>query len=345
MKDTHHLLNTLYVTRPGLILKLRGETIRIEEDGKKILQVPFHHLTAIVVFGWSSVSAGLIYKCAETGIGLVWLSRSGRFQARISGPVAGNVLLRQEQYRTLDNQEKAILAARAFVAGKIRNCRQSVLRSARDLGEPCATALRHTGKRLKALLDRARTAPNVEILRGAEGEAARAYFGTLGQMIQGDDPKLRFSGRNRRPPRDPVNALLSFLYTLLAQDCVSGLETVGLDPAAGFLHALRPGRPALALDLMEEFRPVLADRLALTLLNRRQLTADDFNVREGGSVIMRDEARKKLVVAYQKRKKAEVSHPLLKSKIPLGLAPHLQARLLARWLRGDVEHYVPYIHK
>jgi len=341
------LLNTLYITSEHAYAHLDHDNVRVEVDGETKLQVPLHHLGALACFGEVLISPSLLSRCAEDGRSVAFFSYSGRFQCRLEGPVSGNVLLRRAQHQTLDQPEKAAGIARAIVAGKIQNCRHSLLRGAREAQlEPDAEALRSAARDLSRLLFSLGQSGDLDQIRGFEGEAARTYFGVLDLMVRTDDREaFAMSGRSRRPPRDRMNALLSFLYAVLLNDCRSAAEGVGLDPQIGYLHMLRPGRPGLALDLMEELRPVLADRLALTLVNRRQITRDDFREREGGAVEFTDDGRKQLIVSYQKRKQDEVQHPVLREKLPLGLVPHVQARLLARHLRGDLEHYQPFIYR
>jgi CRISPR-associated protein Cas1 len=342
----HQLLNTLFVMTQGAYLHLDHETLKVEVDGTTQLQVPLHHLGGVVCFGNVLVSPFLIHRCAEDGRSLVFLSHSGRFRARVEGPVSGNVLLRRAQHVAYTDPSKPTSIARNIVAGKIRNARQVILRGAREANsaediaplEMCARSLRRSLNSLEASTD-------LDQIRGLEGDAARTYFGVLDRLVREDRKAFRLQGRSRRPPRDRMNALLSFLYTLLLSDCIAAAEGVGLDPQVGFLHALRPGRPALGLDLMEELRAVLADRLALTLINRRQVTHKHFQLRPGGAVYLSEEGRKEVVVAYQKRKQDEVQHPVLEQKVPFGLVPHLQARLLARYLRGDMEQYLPFLYR
>ncbi len=342
----HQLLNTLYITTEGAYLHIDHETLKIDVERKTKLQVPIHHIGGVVCFGNVMVSPAAIHRCAEDGRFLVFLSRNGRFKARVEGPVSGNVLLRCAQHEAMANADKTLSIARNFVAGKIQNTRQVVLRGSREAKTDAdATALRETADLLGRAVMRLPSCDNLDALRGIEGESARNYFATFSHMIRGDRETFALNGRNRRPPRDPINALLSFLYALLMTDCVAAAEGVGLDPQMGFLHALRPGRAALALDLMEELRSVLADRLALTLINRRQVSAKDFVDRPGGAVHLGDDGRKEVITAYQKRKQEEITHPTLNQKMPLGLVPHIQARLLARVLRGDMEEYVPFLYR
>lgn len=340
------LLNTLYVTSEGAGLRKDGENLVVELDGIERTRIPFHMLHGLVVFGAVYLSPPLIQACAAGGITITLLDRSGRFQARVEGPVSGNVLLRRAQYRASDHPSEIV---RSLLLGKIANQRAVIMRSAREHGEPLeghGTPLADAADRLgRAMRRTAALEADVDALRGLEGEAASVYFGVFNCLIRAPDPERWFNGRSRRPPLDPMNALLSFLYTLLTHDCRSAAEAVGLDPAVGFLHRDRPGRPSLALDLMEELRPVLADRLALSLINRRQIVADDFETREGGGVCLTDKGRRTVLKAWQERKKDVRRHPFLGEAAPLGLVPYLQAQLLARHLRGDLDAYPPWFWK
>ena len=337
------LLNTLYLTLPGY-LHLDNDTLRFEVERETRLRVPLHHLGAVVCFGDVLVSPAAMARLANEGKTLVLLNAYGRFQARLEGAVSGNILLRQAQFRLADQPEFCLRQAKAMIAGKLKNSRYVLLRGARDSHQTAdAEALREAAQALAANLRALESAPDLNAVRGLEGEAARRYFAAMGYLLR---PELRRdftpNGRSRRPPRDRMNALLSFLYSLLMNDCRSALETVGLDPQLGLLHAVRPGRAALALDLMEEFRALLADRLALTLVNRGQLKADDFMLRPGGAVQLQDDARKTVILAYQTRKQETTEHPLHKQAVPIGLLPHVQARGLARVLRGEDADYLPY---
>lgn len=340
------ILNTLYVTITNAYLHLENDTVRIDVEREKRLQVPLHHLGSIVCFGNTMLSPALMHRLADNGIALVLLDSNGRFKARLEGPVSGNILLRRAQHGKADDAKFTLNTSRNCIAGKIKNCRQVLLRGAREAANDedrarLSRAVDDLAASLRALPD----APNLDTLRGIEGEAARQYFASFNTLIRGNAREyFVFDGRNRRPPRDAANALLSFLYALMMNDCRSALETVGLDPQLGFLHAVRPGRAALALDLMEEFR-ALADRLALTLINRGQLGATDFAMREGGAVLLEATGRKTVLVAYQERKQEEVTHPLLERSIPIGLLPFLQARFLARTIRGEMESYLPFISR
>jgi len=341
------LLNTVYVTTEGASLRKDGENLVAEVDGAERARVPLHMLGSVVAFGAIYLSPALMGACAAAGITLVLLDRVGRFQARIEGPVSGNVLLRRAQYRMSDAPDDIV---RGFVLGKIANQRAVLMRGLRDYGaelsaedgerivtasERLAKILRHVGF----------TKLCTDEMRGAEGEAANLYFGVFDLLIRVPDSELRFRGRSRRPPLDAMNALLSFLYTLLTHDCRSAAESVGLDPAVGFLHRDRPGRPSLALDLMEELRPVLADRLALSLVNRRQVQPKDFETRDGGAVWLTDDGRRTVLAGWQERKKQERRHPFLEENAPLGLVPYLQAQLLARHLRNDLDAYPSWFWK
>lgn len=342
---SHTLLNTLYVMTAGSYLHLDNDTVRIEIERTTKLRVPLHHLCAIVCTGDILISPALLGRCAESGIGMTLLDRNGRFRARVEGPVSGNVLLRQAQHEHARDAGRALALARNLVAGKLRNSRTVLQRGAREAkSDQDRLALDASVLKFDASLRALAVVEDIDALRGVEGEAARGYFEALTFVLRADARgDFAMQGRSRRPPRDRFNALLSYLYTLLTHDCRSALETVGLDPQIGFLHAVRPGRPALALDLMEEFRSVLADRLCLTLINRGQLKADDFRIAEGGAVLMQDDARRAVAIAWQEKKQETLAHPLLDAEIPLGLLPHIQARLLARTLRGETDGYLPFL--
>ncbi|MBF6598897.1 MAG: type I-C CRISPR-associated endonuclease Cas1 [Dehalococcoidia bacterium] len=336
--------NTLYVTTAGASLRLDHGTVRVEVDGVTTLRVPLLRLAGIVCFGAINVSPWLVERCADDGRSIVLLDRTGRFHARIEGTTKGNVLLRRAQHLALSDGARPTAIARQMVAGKLQNSRHVLLRAARDTTDDGDRAvLVRAGAFLTDGLTRLRDATELNVVRGIEGDAARTYFGAFGAMVREDRATFAPRGRTRRPPRDPINALLSFLYALLRAECESGLEGVGLDPQVGYLHALRPGRPALALDLMEEMRPILCDRLALTLVNRRQLRAAAFRTLPGGAVYLGDEGRREVLAAWQKRKHEEVEHRVMRQKVPLGVLHHVQARLLARHLRGDLEHYPPFV--
>lgn len=342
-------LNTLYVTTDGAWLRKEGENAVMEVAGKEQARAPLHMIGSLVCIGRVLVSPKLMGHCAAQGISICFLDRNGRFLARVEGPVSGNVLLRCEQHRLTDGDACAEVV-RSTLIGKVHNQRTVIRRALRDhgegLAEASATALRSTEAVLTRVLRRLSAEVDVDVMRGIEGEAAAAYFAVFDALIRKTgEPRFRFECRSRRPPLDEVNALLSFLYTLLLHDCRSALETVGLDPAVGFLHRLRPGRPSLALDLMEEFRPMLADRLALSLINRRQLMLTDFETLPSGAVSLKHEPRKSVIKAYQERKQMEIRHHFLEELTTVGMLPQLQAQLLARFLRGDLDGYPPFLWK
>ncbi|MFZ5587056.1 MAG: type I-C CRISPR-associated endonuclease Cas1c [Thermodesulfobacteriota bacterium] len=339
-----HLLNTLYVTSQGAYLAREGETVVVRLDGQERLRVPIHTLGGVVCFGQVGASPALMGLCGERGVSLSFLSENGRFLARVQGAVAGNVLLRREQYRRADDQDAATALARAVVAGKLMNARTVLLRAARqDEGPDGADAIAAAGRELAGRLRELERAESLETVRGVEGEAARVYFDVFDHLVRAQKEGFFFRARSRRPPLDNLNALLSFVYTLLMHDVAAALEGVGLDPAVGYLHRDRPGRKSLALDLMEEFRPFLADRLALSLVNRQQVRASGFTASASGGVTMDSDTRKTVLVAYQERKREELTHPFLGEKLALGLVPHVQALLLARHLRGDLDAYPPFV--
>lgn len=342
----YELLNVLYVLTQGAYLSVDHDTVRVEVEGETRLRLPLLRLSGIVVFGRVLLSPYLIHQCAEEGRSVVWLGYYGRYKAQVQGPTRGNVLLRRAQHLALSDADHPWQLARQIVAAKLQNSRSLLLRAARDAFAPAdRMALAATAERMADVLVRLRETRDLNTVRGAEGEAARAYFVVFDRMIRADSRALGPKGRTRRPPRDPVNAALSFLYALVRSECTSALESVGLDPQVGYLHALRPGRPALALDLMEEFRPVLADRLVLTLFNRRQLRAEHFEDLPGGAVHLTEAGRKAVLTAYQRRKEEAVRHRVVQQKVPVGLIPHVQARLLARHLRGDLADYPPFIYR
>lgn len=333
------LLNTVYVQIQGSYLHLDHDTLKVEADGGLKLQVPLHHLGGIVMFGNVLLSPFLLHRCARDGRGVAWFDTYGRFQARLSGPVSGNVLLRQAQHRALDSPEQTLYLAQRFVESKLKNTKVVLQRAIRERGE--TPALEAALVEQKSALRKLSRTASLDKVRGLEGQAAATYFAAFGELIL--TKEFTFNGRVKRPPRDPVNALLSFLYSLLTVDCASALEGIGLDPQMGYLHALRPGRPALALDLAEEFRAWWIDRLSLALLNRKQLNPKHFVERPGGAVHLNEQGRREVLTAYQKRKQETVRLPLFKEAVPIGLIPHVQARLLARYLRGDLPEYPPFI--
>lgn len=341
------LLNTIYITTEGASLRKDGENLVAEVEQTERARVPLHMLASVVVFGAIYISPSLIGACAAAGITIVLLDRNGRFAARIEGPVSGNVLLRRTQYAVSDKPDEIV---RSLVLGKVSNQRSVLMRALRDYGSSYAEqdrlAIVAATDRLAQILRRVELKDeNCELMRGSEGEAANVYFSVFDHLIRVSEPEMRWRGRSRRPPLDPVNALLSFIYTLLTHDCRSACESVGLDPAVGFLHRDRPGRPSLALDLLEELRPALADRLVLSLINRRQVGPTNFETRDGGAVLLTDDARKTVLSAWQERKKEERVHDFIEEKIPLGLVPYVQAQMLARHLRGDLDAYPPWFWK
>lgn len=338
-----HLANVLYITTPESYLSLDGENVVIKKDEHTSTRLPLHNLENIVCFTWAGVSPALMEACAERSIGLTFLTPGGRFQARVSGRVRGNVLLRRQQYRVAEDEAKRVPLAAAFLIGKVYNSRKVVERGLRDHGLLVdKDALSRASASLKETLQALSACEDIAGLMALEGRAARVYFGVFDHLILHQKEDLRFEERSRRPPLDNMNSLLSFLYILLTNEIVSALEGVGLDPYVGFLHTDRPGRPSLALDLMEELRPVFADRLALTLVNRKQITGKGFTRKESGGILMDDDTRKTVITAWQERKKEEIVHPFLKERIPFGLIPHVQALLLARHLRGDLDAYPPF---
>ncbi len=337
-----HLLNTLYINLDGAYIARDGETLDIRQEGKSLRKFPIHLFESVVCFGRVGLSPGAMDLCAEHGVAVSFMSVYGRFVARLSAPVRGNVFLRRQQYRWADDQEKSAVVARAMIAAKIANSRAVLQRAARDQkdAKTYAQAVANLAAQLRAIQEQQMS---LEALRGIEGDSAGEYFGCFDAMILNEKDAFFFHGRNRRPPTDRVNALLSLGYSLLAADVTSALETVGLDPCVGFLHRDRPGRPSLALDLMEELRAYLVDRFVLSLINLRKLKADDFDTRENGAVSLTDAARKEVFLqSWQTRKQEEITHPYLNEKIPLGLLPYVQATLLARAVRGDLDGYAPF---
>lgn len=338
------LLNTLYVTAEDAWLRKDGANVVVEIEGTEKMRVPVHLLGSIACFSRPGLSPALLGFCAAEGVGVSLHTPTGRFLARVEGPQTGNVLLRRAQHAHTFDEQSALPTARAIIAAKATNQRAVLSRALRDgAHEGDAAPLDDATRRLKDAARLALTAANLDEARGREGEGANAYFGVFDALIRRPEPELTFKGRSRRPPLDASNAVLSFLYALLAQECRSALEGVGLDPQMGFLHRDRPGRPSLALDLMEEFRAPMADRTCLTLFNRRQLGPSDFRAEPNGAVLLSEDARKTVLVAWQERKKTELTHAFLGEKIPLGLCPHVQAQLMARWLRGDLDGYPPFI--
>lgn len=337
------LLNTLYVSTQGIYLRREGETVVAEKDRAVVLRLPVHTLSGIVCFGNVLCSPFLLGLCAERGVHVSFLSEHGRFLSRVTGGVSGNVLLRVAQMKASFDPGRACDLAKSFVAGKILNSRTVLMRRLRDHGEN--EQGRRAVSRLANIVLRLKSARDVDTVRGLEGEAANTYFGAFNSLLVSQEGAFSIKERNRRPPRDPMNALLSFLYTVLAHDCAGALESVGLDPQVGFLHALRSGRPSLALDLMEEFRAFLVDRLAATLVNLNQINAKGFKTSDSGAVEMGDDTRKLILTEWQNRKRETLVHPFLNEKVEIGLLPYVQALLLARHLRGDLDAYPPFLAK
>jgi CRISPR-associated protein Cas1 len=339
-------MNTLYVMAKGATLRRDGLTIQVLVDRKVQMSVPIHHLQSVAVFGGVRMTAPVLGLCAERGVAVSFLTCSGRLLARVDAPNQGNVLLRRAQYRMADQPECTRRLAQAFIAGKLQNARNLCVRGARETDE-CddAAKLRRIAGQLAGSVESLASAASLDVVRGIEGEAARNYFGGLTHLFRQPQPAFQMNGRTRRPPRDRMNALLSFIYSLLTHDCVAAAASAGLDPSVGYLHCDRSGRPGLALDLMEEFRPYLADRLAVTLVNRQQVKAEGFIEREGGSIEMTDATRRTVVREYQARKRDSIHHPVIDRKVLVGLLPSLQARILARVLRGDLPDYLPCIPK
>jgi CRISPR-associated protein Cas1 len=336
------LLNTLYITTPGTYLSREGETILVNQNDETVLQLPIHTISAIMCFGSTGASPSLMSLCAEHRVNLTFFSISGKYLARVVGPVTGNVLLRRTQFRKADNTDFCTNIAKNIVLAKIANCRTLLLRAARDNQIP---SLQLAAEDLKSHLIGLSGNHCIETIRGKEGDAARTYFSVFDHLITTQKENFVFHERSRRPPLDNVNAILSFVYTLLAHDIVSALEGVGLDPAVGFFHCDRPGRKGLALDLMEELRPFIADRLVLSMINLKQIQANGFEKTVSGAVLMTDETRKKVLTEYQKKKQEEIKHPFLNETVAIGLLPHIQSMLLARYLREELDEYPPFIFR
>lgn len=334
--------NTLFVTTQGAYLSKERETLLVRVEGKTRLRLPIHTIGNVVCYGQVSCSPAAMGFCAERGVTLTFMTERGRFLARVEGPISGNVLLRRRQYRVSDDLHQAAEVARMVVVGKIANSRVVLQRHLRDHVAAANSGISGAIKRLANIVEKAREPLGLDQVRGLEGEAARVYFGVFDGLVVAQRDHFKFQRRSRRPPLDPINALLSFLYAVLLNDVRSACESVGLDPSVGFLHRDRPGRPSLALDLMEEFRALIADRLVLTLINRQQVSSKGFLTTETGGVVMDENTRKGVLVAYQKRKQAEVTHHFLDEKITIGLLPQIQGRLLARYLRGDLDSYPPF---
>lgn len=340
------LLNTLFVTSEDIYLSLEGENVLANREKEVIARYPLHTLQTIVSFSYSGASPALMGACAQRGIGLAFCTPRGRFLARVCGESSGNVLLRREQYRIADDSQRSCEIARNMIFGKLSNGASSIQRTLRDHAPRVADCgLEDAARKVKELLPLVLEVSDLEALRGLEGVGAAAYFGVFDHLLLNRKEDFFFHGRNRRPPLDRVNAMLSFAYSLLAHDCASALESVGLDAYVGFLHRDRPGRESLALDLMEELRPCMADRFVLTLVNNRVIKPEDFQVQDSGAVLLTDEGRKKFLKAWQERKRDILTHPYLNEKMSWGLIPYVQALLLARYIRGDLDAYPPFLWK
>lgn len=340
------LLNVLYVTSPDSYLAKDGENVVVQVDGKEKIRLPIHTLEGIVSFGYTGASPALMALCTKNGVGLSFCTEHGKFLARVNGEIQGNVLLRKKQYRVADNDAEALKIAKNCIQAKILNSRSVIQRGLRDHSQNIKTEeIELVSKNLLNSLKNIEEINNADVLRGIEGDAAKNYFSVFDELILKQKDDFFMNSRNKRPPRDLVNALLSFLYTMLAHEVQTALEAVGLDPYVGFFHKDRPGRVSLALDLMEELRPVFADRMALSLINRNQITSKGFTVKENGAVLMDDNTRKEVLTNWHKRKQEELVHPFLQEKIKLGLVPYAQAMLLARHLRGDLDGYPAFIWK
>ncbi len=340
------LLNTLYITTPDRYLSLDGENIVISADRKEIGRIPLHNLERIMAFGSAGASPALMGKCVSEHRELVFLSRSGKFLARVEGEVNGNVLLRRKQYRIADDPAQSLEIARNMIAAKLYNSRWTLERTVRDHPMRIDTELfRSKSQYLKQAINTAAAAQDHDTLRGIEGEAASVYFSVFDAMILQQKDDFHFDGRSRRPPLDRVNAMLSFAYALCTGMCTSALETVGLDPYVGFMHTDRPGRRSLALDLVEEFRALMCDRFVLTMINKRLIAPQHFTLREDGAVLLNEEGRRAFLTAWQNRKDDEIRHPFLDEKVQWGMLPYAQALLLARYLRGDLDAYPPFLWK
>ncbi|MCF0186114.1 MAG: type I-C CRISPR-associated endonuclease Cas1 [Bacteroidaceae bacterium] len=337
------LLNVLYITRPNGYLKKDGLNLVVEADGEEIFRIPIHNIEGVVTFGYLGASPGAIKLCVDNNVSLAFHTPTGKFIARAQGPTHGNVLLRKRQYDLADDTDFAVSLSRIMIAAKIQNYRNILRRAIRDNGPN--DDLETVARRLEWHKNEVLKAENPQSIRGIEGIAANEYFGVLPHMIIQQHDDFPFSGRTKHPPVGRVNVLLSYVYTLLANELTSALDAVGLDPYVGFLHTLRPGRASLALDMMEELRAYLGDRLVLSLINRKQITSHDFIQQSEDSIVLTDNGRKTIISAWQDRKKTEITHPYLNEKIPLGLLPHAQAMLMARYLRGDLDNYPVFILK
>lgn len=340
------LMNILYVTSADAYLSLDGENVVVLVEEKEKIRVPLHNLEGIVTFGYTGASPALMGQCAKHNIALTFLTKNGRFQARVLGETRGNVVLRRAQYRIADQEEKRLEIAKNCIIGKIYNARSVVNRALRDHGARIEEErFRSVSNQLKNSLNLVQATSSIEELRGYEGEAASRYFSVMDELILQQKETFYFHSRNKRPPLDNVNAMLSFVYTLLAHDVAAALETVGLDSYVGFLHTDRPGRVSLALDIMEELRTIFADRFVISLINKRMVNNNGFQKQENGAVIMTDDTRREILKSWQERKQDKIKHPFLEETIEWGLVPYVQAMLLARFIRGDMDGYPPFLWK
>lgn len=337
------LLNTLYVTTPEAYLSKDGLNVVISVKGEEVFRIPIHNIEQIVTFGYMGASPGLMKLCADSGVALTFLSPHGRYVGRLQGPTHGNVLLRKAQYKNAEEADYALHLSKLFIAGKIQNYRNILRRFIRDNGDNDDIA--QAAEELQKCKNRTLKATSVDSVRGIEGDAAATYFGVFSQLMLNQKETFKFKGRNRRPPKDAVNAMLSFVYTLICNDMAAALETVGLDPYVGFMHTLRPGRASLALDMMEELRAYLGDRLVLSLINRKQITIKDFLQQGDESIVMTDSGKKIILSAWQNRKKEQIVHPYLNEKVSIGLLPYIQSMLLARYIRKDIDDYPVFLIK
>ena len=340
------LLNTLYVTSENSYLSLDGENIVVLDSEKEVGRLPLHNLEGIVSFGYRGTSPALMGACADRNISLCYLTPQGKFLARVSGKIKGNVILREQQYASSQSEEKSLEIAKNCIIGKVHNARWVLERSTRDHSMQIdVEKVKSASDKLRKSLEIIKSCHSKEQLRGLEGEAASVYFGVLDELILQQKKDFTFQGRNKRPPLDHVNALLSFVYTLLTNTITSALETVGLDPCIGYLHTERPGRASLSLDLIEELRAVLADRFVLSLINKKIISGKNFDKKENGAVLMDDELRRTVLTEWQNKKKETLTHPYLKEKVEWGMVPYVQAMLLARYLRGDLDGYPVFLWK
>lgn len=338
-----NLLNTLYITNPDAYVSRDGENVVIKVNNAEVLRRPIHILEGIVCFNYVGISPKLMSLCVENNIGVAFVDEYGKFMARVNGKVRGNVLLRRTQYRYADDKDKSLAIAKNFIIGKIVNCKSVISRAIRDHSSSVDIEnMKYTLEKLSSALENINKASNGDELRGIEGEAARTYFSSFNNLILQQKEEFQFTERSRRPPKDYLNAMLSYAYTLLAYEMESALETVGLDPYVGFLHTDRPGRVSLALDMIEELRPYMAERFVISLINRKQISSKGFIVKESGGIIMDKDTKNIFLTAWQKRKQEEITHPFLNEKIEIGLLPYAQAMLMARFLRNDLESYPPF---